>query len=205
MKAPYWYPDWKGQTCVIVAGGPSAKDANLEPIKGLVRCIAINNSWELAPWADILYACDNSWWRQYKDKWPAFKGLKITQDKLAKDEFKINRVICERHHEKLVLDRPGFVGWGGNSGFHSINLAVQFGIKKIILVGYDMHLRNGIHWHGAHPNGMHNPSDANVARWRRTVDAAAPVLKNLGVIVINTSMNSALDNYPKMPLLETLK
>lgn len=201
---PHWYPNWKGETCVIVAGGPSAKEVDLEPIKGKTRCIAINNSWELVPWADVLYACDNSWWRQYKDKWPAFKGLKITQDKLAYDEFRINRVICERHHEKLVLDRPGFVGWGGNSGFHTLNLTIQFYCSKVILVGFDMHLDKGTHWHGNHPTGMHNPTPANVDRWRRTFDAAAPVIKKLGIEVINTSMNSALRNYPKMTLLEAL-
>lgn len=201
---PYWYPDWTGDTCLIVASGPSAKQIDLEPAKGKVKCIAINTSWQLAPWADVLYACDVSWWREHKSSWPEFKGLKITQDKLANDEFEIFRVICERHHENLVLDRPGQVGWGGNSGFHCINLAIQFGIKKIILVGYDMQLNGGSHWHGDHPNNMNNPTAANVARWRKTIDANAPIIKSLGIDVFNVSPVSALVNYPKMSLLEAL-
>jgi len=202
---PFWYPDWKGETCVIIASGPSAKEIDLSPIKGKARCIAINTSIELYRDADILYACDVAWWRQYKPLWQTFGGLKITQDKLAKDEFEINRVICERHHENLVLDRPGFVGWGGNSGFHCLNLTIQFFCKRTILVGFDMNLNEGSHWHGDHPNGMHNPTKANVDRWRRTFDAAAPVVRRLGIEVINTSMKSALVNYPKMSLVEALR
>lgn len=202
---PYWYPDWTGDTCLIVASGPSAKQIDLEPAKGRVKCIAINTSWQLAPWADVLYACDVSWWREHKASWPEFKGLKITQDKLANDEFEIFRVICERHHENLVLDRFGQVGWGGNSGFHCINLAIQFGVKKIILVGYDMQLNGGSHWHGDHPNNMNNPTAANVARWRRTIDANAQIIKNLGIAVFNVSPVSALVNYPKMSLVEALE
>lgn len=201
---PHWYPDWKGETCVIVGGGPSAKEVYLEPLIGRTKCIAINNAYQLAPWADILYACDVSWWRKHHKDTLEFEGLKITQDKLAYDEFGIHRVICERHHENLVIDRPGFVGWGGNSGFHCMNLNVQFGVVKIILVGFDMHLRNGFHWHGPHPDGLNNPTDANVARWRRTMDANAPIFKRLGIQVINTSMGSALTQYPKMSLLEAL-
>lgn len=202
---PYWYPDWTGQTCAIIASGPSIKHLDLEPIreKG-IRCTAINNNYLKAPWADVLYACDVGWWRNH----PAalkFNGLKITQDKLAQDEFGIHRVICERHHENLVIDRPGFVGWGGNSGFHSINLNVQWHVKKIILVGFDMHLDDGTHWHGDHLiPGMNNPTPANVKRWRNTIDANAPKLKELGIEVINTSMTSALTQFKKMSLLEAL-
>lgn len=201
---PAWYPDWKGETCVIVAGGPSAKNIDLSPIIGVTKCIAINNSYLLAPFADILYACDAVWWRLHKDAVMNFKGLKMTQDLLAQNEFGIHRVICERHHENLVLDRPGFVGWGGNSGFHCINLCIQFFVSKIILVGYDMQLDGGIHWHGEHQGGLNNPTPANVARWRRTIDANAPTIKKLGIKVINTSMVSALTQYPKMSLMEAL-
>lgn len=201
---PNWYPDWSGETCVIVASGPSAPTIDLTPAKGVTRFIAINTSWKLAPWADVLYACDVSWWRQYKTEWPQFTGMKITQDELARQEFGINRVICERHHENLVLDRPGQVGWGGNSGFHCINLCLQWKVKKIILVGYDMQLDSGSHWHGDHPNNLNNPTRPNVERWRKTIDNNAQTLQNLGIKVINCSPVSALTRYPKMSLVEAL-
>ena len=135
---------------------------------------------------------------------PSFKGLRITQDVAAWVRYPaLQWVLCDRHREDLVLDKPGQIGWGGNSGFHALNLAVQFGAKKIILVGYDMHLNAGIHWHGPHEK-INNPTSHNVKRWRKAVDDVAPVLVKHGVKVINASLISALQNYPKMTFEQAL-
>lgn len=98
----------------------------------------------------------------------------------------------------------GTIGWGGNGGFHALNLAVQFGVKKIILIGYDMRLDLGVHWHGPHPEKMGNPTDGNVARWRRVIDEAALTLEGLEIEVVNCSEISALKSYPKMNLERAL-
>lgn len=99
----------------------------------------------------------------------------------------------------------GVLGWGGNGGFHALNLAVQFGAKRIVLVGYDMRCDLGLHWHGKHPTGLNNPTPRNVERWRRVIDEAAPILAALGVTVINASPVSMLTAYPKMSLSEALE
>jgi hypothetical protein len=164
--------------------------------------MTINNAWKLAPWADVLYACDFSWWNHHRGA-PEFEGLKISQDSKASDTFKdVRAVRTKRREDGLLLGRPGHIGWGGNGGFQALNLAVQFGAKRIILVGYDMHLDRGRHWHGDHPKGLHNPLPGNVRRWRAAIDKNAPLLKAFGVTVINASMESALTAFPKMSLLE---
>jgi hypothetical protein len=61
-ERPDWFPDWHGETAVIVASGPSAAGVNLECAKGKAKFIAINDSWRLVPWADALYAHDHAWW-----------------------------------------------------------------------------------------------------------------------------------------------
>jgi hypothetical protein len=109
-----------------------------------------------------------------------------------------------KNEDRLLVGKFGELGWGGNSGFQALNLAIQFGVKKIILICYDMHLERGMHWHGKHEGGMNNPTPKNVERWRRVTDAAAPLLEALGIKVINCSMISALENYPKMSLREAL-
>jgi len=156
----------------------------------------------LAPWADIFYACDSEWWEKHHADVNCYPALKIAiqEDgrKLKWPDVKPISVV--RNDDSLRFERFGEVGWGGNSGFHAINLAVQFGAKRIVLVGYDMRLDGGIHWHGRHGNGLHNPSNSNVARWRRVIDEAAPLLTRLGVEVVNTSPVSALTAYPKMTL-----
>lgn len=99
---------------------------------------------------------------------------------------------------------PGHIGWGGNSGFGALNLAVQFGATKILLVGYDMNIHRGRHWHPDHPCGMHNPTTGTAGRWRRAIDAAAPALRGAGVTVINCSPVSSLHAFPVMQFAEAL-
>lgn len=200
---PDWWKDWRGETCLLVASGPSAAKVDLAPACGRVRAIAVNNSWQLAPWADILYATDGRWWREYSGC-AEFAGLRLTSDEGAAREFGITRCKCRKRDDRILLDEPGEVGWGGNSGFHALNLAIQFGCEKIILVGYDMQTRHGLHWHEDHPGDMHNPSAGNVERWRRAVDGARTIADMLGVRIINCAPESALVHYPKMSLEEAL-
>ncbi len=96
------------------------------------------------------------------------------------------------------------LGWGGNSGFHALNLAVQFGARRIVLVGYDMTVRNGLHWHGAHPRGMNNPTETNTRRWARVLDDQAERIASLGVEVLNASPVSALTAYRRVKLEDVI-
>lgn len=202
-RNPDWYPDWRGKTCAIVASGPTAKDANLELLRDRAKVIAINNSWKLVPWADVLYACDARWWEAYKGV-PEFKGLRVSQDTkvlLMKRDIKIVR--SQRGRDRLITNQPGIIGWGGNSGFHCLNLAVVWGARRIILIGYDMRLDLGTHWHGLHQS-MNNPTPGNVLRWCRAVDGVAEALKKMKIEVLNTSDVSSLKNYPKVSLEEAI-
>jgi hypothetical protein len=80
-----------------------------------------------------------------------------------------------------------------------------FGCTKIILVGYDMQISGGMHWHGRHDKPLNNPTPENVERWRRVMDEAAESLDVLGVKIINCSPASALTNYRKMSFESALK
>lgn len=108
------------------------------------------------------------------------------------------------HDNRLLLREFGVIGWGGNGGFHALNLAVQFGAAKIVLVGYDMRLDRGIHWHGKHGAGLSNPTNPSVDRWRRRIDAVAGLLGEIGVEVVNASPVSALENYRKVDFEEAI-
>ncbi|WP_246765270.1 hypothetical protein [Aminobacter sp. SR38] len=204
--APAWFPWWRGETVVLVASGPSAKDVPLDLAKGSARFIAINNSWQLAPWADVLYACDGAWWKN-ANGCPEFGGLKLTIDRRTTQEhdWGVRRVECSKGSDMLELRKINTIGWGGNSGFGALNLAIQFGASKIILVGYDMTVSYGAHWHGEHPSHMNNPRPGNVERWRRAIDNAAKQIEPLGIKVINCSPISKLQNYPRMTFQEALE
>lgn len=163
----------------------------------------INTSYRLAPWADMLYATDFSWWEQH-DGVPDFAGLKVSQDPKIdhRPQWGIHRVVVDRYQDRLLVDTYGTIGWGGNSGFGALNLAVQFGVKRIILVGYDMRIDHGLHWHENHRGN--NPIQRNVERWRRVIDEVAPAIGALGITVLNASKISTLRNYPKMSFDEAI-
>lgn len=141
---------------------------------------------------------------------PKFKGLKLTADVAAAtaepDLFLVKVLSCR---PEILTATPGIIGsgsdrGGGNSGFQALSLAVQFGARKIILVGFDMRLDQGAHWHGKHPPGLNNPSDKSIAIWRRTLNAAAPALDALGVEVLNASPVSTVTAFPIVTLEEAL-
>lgn len=201
---PDWYPDWRGRACVIVASGPSAKDADLESVRGKAKVLAINTSWQLAQWADALYGCDCKWWTVHSTalQVAGFSGLKITvaENCDLPGLKKVKLVNAPR-----IVTELGSIGSGSNSGFQATNLAVQFGANPIIWVGFDMRLDHGTHWHGDHPEGLNNPRAERVERWRRFLDDAALDFKRLGVRIFNASIVSALKNYPKMSLAEAIQ
>ena len=197
--APEWFPDWSGQTVVIVASGPTASQAPLSLAKGKARFVVINSSWKLAPWADVLYACDYAWWAQHGGV-PAFSGLKVSIDGRAASmpEWNIRHLLSNRGDDRIVLNESGRVGWGGNSGMHAFNFSVQTCPSKIILVGFDMTIKYGLHWHGKHDGNLNNPSPNNIGRWIKALDAAAGTVASVGVKVFNCSHVSELKKYPKM-------
>ncbi|WP_143531648.1 hypothetical protein [Xaviernesmea oryzae] len=99
------------------------------------------------------------------------------------------------------MTEPGVVGAGGHGGFAAIDLAYQFGARDIALVGYDMRIDNGVHWHGKHDVGKRwNPTRMTAALWRENTDRQADRLREHGARVVNCSPVSALRNYEKISL-----
>jgi hypothetical protein len=198
---PVGWPDWRGQSVVLVASGPSARDAGIDRARGRARVLCINNSYKLAPWGDALYACDEKWWQAHPEALD-FQGLKFGHAEGFKHPDVLPVGIDTVSNQLLAT--PGRVGGGGNGGFQALNLALQCGARRIALVGYDMCLDRGTHWHGRHEQGLNNPGPGNIRRWRQILDAQAPTLDAAGVQVFNCSPVSALEAYPKCTLEQAL-
>lgn len=201
---PAWFPDWSGQAAVIVGSGASATAERVAQLRGRVRVIVVNTSYQLAPWADVLYACDLKWWDWHKGA-PEFSGLKVCHEMKAAERYRLNRVDLTQDEEiksKLSVV-PGVLGRGGNSGYHAFNLALpyQFGADRVGLLGLDF---CGRRWHGPHPNGREQAADT-LERWRVTFDAAAGDARALGADVVNLSPISSLTAYPKLSIEEAMK
>lgn len=188
---------WPGATVVILASGPSLSDAQVERVRqahaeGRCKVVVVNTTYERAPWAELLYACDAKWWSRYR---PDFAGLKVSQDTV---EDIPNVVRAPSVDEPGLSLDPLRIHQGANSGFQALNLAVLLGGRLIVLLGFDMKPGAGgkRHWHGDHPEGLSNPDAGNFARWRDAFAEAVPDLVRAGVEVVNCTPGSALACLP---------
>ncbi len=109
------WPDWSGETVVIVATGPSAAEAPLISVRDRAKIIAIKSSWRLAPWADMLYGCDKGWWIENRGV-PKFKGLKVSASPTVCKACKDVRLIHLVSKAKILTGEVGRVGCGLRSG-----------------------------------------------------------------------------------------
>jgi hypothetical protein len=200
-----WWPAWEGQCVAIVASGMSTKQAGVEALRDRIHVIAIKTNYDLCPWADIVYGCDAPWWIDRKGL-PEFKGLKIAHGPETIRFPDIKRCTIEKD-DRIFIEKPLTIGNGGNSGFQALNLAVQFGAKDIILIGYDFNAAGGdLHWYGRNKAlGMNNPSPSNFQRWLRGFDSIRKDVQAFGLTVINTSEISSIPHFRKAKLADILK
>jgi len=221
-------PLWVDYPVALLAGGPSLTPEHFEMVgearkADRLRVIAINDSYLLAPWADLHYAADAKWHRwhdagidkpalrlsaaEVRGRWHAFPGQKCTIQNCGgltvDDSVHVlrNRDFPE-HGDRISTDR-GALATGRNSGFQALNLAILAGSRRILLLGFDA--KNGPgglpHWHGDHP--VPSPPAA-FAEFLRAFSAAARDIEAAGVSVVNCSADSAIDTWPKMTLAEAL-
>lgn len=200
MATPWKVPKdlWHQKTVAILASGPSLSLADLEVVRAAnIPAIAINTTFQRAPWASMLYAADMSWWMTYSSTALLFEGLKVT----SCDEVPFKAV----NHLKVTGLRgfdqdPGSIRTGMHSGYQALHIAMRAGAKRVLLLGMDMTAERGSHWHGDHPKGLGNAHETLYDKMRELFKTILPPVKALGVEVINCSLQSKLDIFEKQPI-----
>ncbi len=195
--------DWVGSTVVILATGPSLTQADVDFCRGKARVIAVNNAYTVAPWADALYGTDAQWWGWHKGV-PSYTGPKWALNHSQWGPFRAKypdiQLLINTGPSGLE-HKPTGLKHGRNSGYAAINLAVHYGAKRIILLGYDMQTRGKqTHFFGDHPNKSASPYAAFRARFQSLVKPLAKI----GVEVINCTRKSALQTFPMGRLEDVL-
>lgn len=188
---------WKDSTAFILGGGPSVLEADLSLIKNK-RVIGVNNAYKLGDWIDICWFGDSDWYEWHKEKLVNFSGMIIH---CADRHIERPNTKCLRRGEPNGIDiRPTHVSWNNNSGASAINLAYHLGVKRVVLLGFDMqktkHGQNN--WHNDHPkrNPMWNP----YPQFLKSFDIIKIDAERLNFEIINATENSALTHFPKIPL-----
>lgn len=219
--------EWEGRTAVLMGGGPSLTADQVAMVREArardrIRCIAVNDAYLLAPFADLLYFADAAWWRWHTEgiekpalnlnamevsaRFEAFAGERCSLHSSARsvpDErvhFLRNKDY-PHHGDGLSLEQDAVVS-GKNSGFQALNVAVLAGAKRILLLGYDggPAINGASHWHGGHPRPPH-PAAWKIIRLSFAV--AERQIHAAGVLVINCSPSSQI-GFRRMALDEAL-
>lgn len=203
-SGPYW-PD---STVAILASGPSMCRADAELVREwraadptARRVIAINTTYQLAPWADVVFACDGAWWKLYGERVRSeCTGQLWTQDRAMIGEERIRYI--ESRNSPGLSRKPGLVHQGQNSGYMAVGFAHQTGAARMLLLGFDM---EGGHWHGNHPSPLPNPRPAIQKDWRASFVALARDLTAARIEVLNCSRRTALEEFARVALEEALQ
>lgn len=198
-----------GKDVFVVGGGQSFNLIDKELLKGKI-VVALNNAYKVFPDASMLYWCDDSWIGTHYDAVMKHAcKLRFTARHNA-DNYIVNNLLSTG--DSTVVKRTGDFGLdgnidhirGNNSGAQILNLLANVKPRRIILLGYDMNMKNGkTHWHEGHGLAMfpHIYDDMFVP----SIESMAPGLKSLGIDVINCSEGSSLNCFRKQRFEDFIK
>lgn len=148
----------------------------------------------------MLYAADARWWLHYAQRALKFPGLKVSASEPPFPAIFGLKVTGNEGYDAT----PGTIRTGGNSAYQSLHIAVQAGARRVLLCGVDLHVRAGSHHHGDHPGALRNPSQVDLKNMVTRFRSLKEPMKKMGVEVLNCSLDSDLDAFPKAEIEELL-
>ena len=223
---------WEGGDVWIIGGGPSVPEQFGVPSKIIQKVIegtsppsayspfmeaihnehviAINMSFLIGDWIDMLFFGDHGYFLANREKIAAFPGLKISCDPKSSKYNWVKFLARDAKHNKGISNNPTMVSWNGNSGAAAISVAANAGAKRIILLGFDMKLSNNKfqHWHDLYNRGAaldskrirKLPFDRHVRCFKPVADDA----RRRGIEILNACPDSAIPDFPKFSVKQLL-
>lgn len=220
---------WETRTAVIMACGNSLTEDQVEMVRqarlqGRVGCIAINDAYLIAPFADVCYFADSEWWQWHTDgiakpalgltasevreRFASFAGQKCTVQGSGNNVVDpavhmLRNAHHYRHGTGISLDPEALVT-GRHSGHQALNMAILSGTPRVLLLGYDGHPGDDPakpNFHGTHPTPT---PDAAYAGYRESFERSKAEIVKTGVQVINCSPGTQINTFPKQPLAQAL-
>ena len=190
----------------MAATGPSLTVDVAERLVGQ-HVIAVNDAYKLIPSADILYACDESWWKVHKGG-EAFTGERWSSHQKGGSNDKTRaaaryglRLVDGVAGDRFLTD--GKISYGGNSGFQAVNLAILFGAARVVIVGFDMREVSGKrHFFGDHPRPLRN--GAGFDAWIKAFKVASRHLPSF-VDIVNATPGSAIKCFQMVDLDDEIR
>jgi len=180
----------------IIGTGPSLTHEQIEKVSHLKK-FGCNRAFEFD--LDVLAATNKEFWDYY---WPEIKDLrcdKWTPYKPSADKYGINYI--EERNEKGLSTNPSYIHHHHGSGGIILNIALHYGIKKMLLIGWDMRFpKDGKrHYFDEYPKVMQHftknlGANGEILGLIKEMETINPV--DYGIEIINCSPNSALTHFP---------
>lgn len=225
---------WEGGDCWIVGGGPSIPVEFDVPRKKIQQVqsgqaspsiysdymsaihdkhvIGINAAFLVGGWMDMIFFGDK---RFFLDN---LVGLTNYNKPLVSCHNYFNGgpyswvkyVQKDNRHPSGISDVPTSVSWNQNSGAAAISIAANAGVKRIILLGFDMALNGNKeqHWHSHYKGGTPRAGKKRrkdpFGRHLRGFSNIAIDANKRGIEIINASPNSTIVQFMKISVKELL-
>lgn len=170
--------------------------------------IGTNVAYMLGDWISVLYFCDLPFYRENIEQLSNFKNLKVTDtSNLPASKAYEHRNIKKLKRDVLfgISDYVDSLRWNHNAGAGAINLACHFGVKRILLLGFDMKAdENGkTHWHSGLPN-YRITSEKTFKNFLKCFPEIAKDAKIRHIEILNVNLDSAIKEFPKVSLKDVL-
>lgn len=167
--------------------------------------IGVNMAFLLGDWIDMMVFGDKGFVEKmeqagvYED-FVNFKGLKVALHKRFAPHLEIKYVPKARTKRLGLSDNPNAISFNHNSGAAAINVAVNAGATRIILLGFDMmSSKRNSHWHGLYGAAV-PPYLKHLTGFPYIADDA----RRMGVEILNANPESAINCFPKVSVKELL-
>lgn len=226
-----WFvpPIWENGDAWIIGGGPSlteqfnipddvvAKVRNGElPLSAYspymseihdCHVIGINVAYLIGNWIDIMFFGDGSFYTRYKKSLVEWPNLKVSCSMSFKDNCFIKYLSMDSLHSRGISSKTNSVSWNHSSGAAAISLAAHLGVKRIMLLGFDMdfNAEGERHWHNSYKRP--NMSSKKITPFRKHLEPFSDIAKDAlskGIEILNINPKSKIEAFPKYSLKEYL-
>lgn len=200
MRAPD-YPNWHGETALVIGGGPSVNDVDCETLRRFDgRIVAINEAGlTVVPCADLFYWTDAQWYKWNHDRYTLNRSpWRYTS---ANGNFSVlprTQHIHTDNGKPFSLD-PAYV-MGADGGSRVINLLWHCGVREIYLIGFDMWDYPMKEWRKGNFHARHQRPPQPGSRQGLFVQTHQKIAdqKPESLAIYNATPNSALVCYPSV-------
>lgn len=198
---------FEGRTVFILGGGPSLQDVDLGLFRGRA-VIGTNDAYRLGDFVGVCFFGDFHWLATRREDGKTHRAALFAFPGLVVTTYGDASVFETTPYVRVLARRPNFqtdrsrCGWFANTGTSAVNLAYLMGARRVVLVAFDMKLRDGsANWH---INLKDRPNPEIYARFISHFERLERERLAAGAAfeIVNATPGSALTLYPFVDLAE---